>query len=129
VRNNVIATMPGTASPPVMKWAYCGQENFDFGVNWVSPGYVSNGHVVNGLANLLSPTGNDPGFTNGPGQDFTLKAGSSAVGIGSALAPEVTSNPLGLDLTPTMQLDPVTRQGRIPRAQSGAGSDAGAFER
>ena len=129
VRNNIITTRPGVASPPVMEWAYCGQENFDFGVNWISPGYSSNGHTVNGLANLFSPTNNNPGFTNSAGQDFTLSAGSSAVGIGLALAPEVTSNALGLDLTPTMQLDPVTKRGRIPRAQSGAGSDAGAFER
>ena len=129
VRNNLIVTRPGTTSPPAMAWAYCGQENFDFGVNWVSPGYNSNGHTVTGLSNLVSPAGNDPGLTNRAGFDYTLSAGSSALGIGAALPSDVTNNALGLDLTPTMQLNPTTKQGRIPRAQSGAGSDAGAFER
>ncbi len=47
--------------------------------------------------------------------------------IGSTLAPAVTSNPEGLDLTPVFQY--VADQQVATRSTSGSGSDLGAFER
>jgi hypothetical protein len=129
VRNNLFAVLPRTAgsSIPQLRFGYCGSENFDFGKNWVSPGWTARGRNVTGTAQLVSPPGNDPGFANVEGDDFHLVAGSSALRIGGSLAPEVTHNSLGLDLTPTFQY--VYHRKAEPRLASGAGSDAGAFER
>jgi len=133
VRNNIFlgraATAGRTANP--LQWAYCGTENFDFGVNWVSPGVTnwqkSGPGTVTGTGNLVSPANNDPGYLNIASGDLHLMAGSSAAGIGGALAPAVTSNLLGLDLTPTRQW--AGNQTTAPRASSGPGSDLGAFQR
>jgi hypothetical protein len=61
------------------------------------------------------------------GNDFHLAAGSSAIGQAGALAADVTSNPLGLDLTPSFQY--LADQQLEARSASGPGSDLGAFER
>ena len=58
--------------------------------------------------------------------DVHLAGGSSAIGSGGSLAPEVTNNALGLDLTPTQQY--VYHQQVTARSTSGAGSDVGAFQ-
>jgi hypothetical protein len=128
VRNNIFAALPRTpgAAVPQIHFGYCGKENFDFGKNWVTSGYLVNGAIVNGATNLVTPANNDPGFVNVTSGDFHLVAGSSALGIGGALAPEVTNNSLGLDLTPTQQY--VYHQRVTARTASGAGSDVGAFE-
>jgi hypothetical protein len=131
VRNNIFAVLPRTAGQPLpeLRFGYCGVENFDFGSNWVSPGYRlwTRGRAsATGTDNLVSPAGNDPGFLSVSGNDFRLAPRSSAGGIGGPLAPEVTSNLLGLDLTPEKQHVPDRRV--QPRAANGKGSDLGAFE-
>jgi hypothetical protein len=131
VRNNIFAFLPRTAGQPIpeLDFGYCGWENFDFGVNWVSPGYQvwhQGGANATGTSNIFSPAANDPGFVSVSANNFHLAVGSSAIGKGGPLAPEVTNNFLGLDLTPTLQYLP-DRQVE-PRSASGAGSDLGAFE-
>lgn len=133
VRNNVIALLPRTpgARAPVLRWRYCGSEGLALGRNWVSPGWITAGRErgrggpVTGEDRLVSPDGNDPGFVAPERDDFGLGPASSARGIGGSLAPEVTHNALGLDLTPTAQYAPP--RGVRPRASSGEGSDAGAL--
>ena len=112
---------------------YChnaGQGNFDFGVNWVSPVYTLQAANTTGTANLFPSSGNTPGFTNLATGDYTLASGSAAHGAGANLSPAVTSNNLGLDLTPTQQYvyphvtpTPKTKT----RTTNGAGSDLGAL--
>jgi len=130
-RNNIYASLPrtaGSAGVP-LQFGYCGQENLNFGTNWISPGWSlwkQGKAAATGTASLVSPAGDDPGFVNAAGNDFHLAAGSSALGIGGALAPAVTSNPEGLDLTPVLQY--VANQTVETRSASGVGSDVGAFE-
>ena len=128
VRNNVFAVLPRTAGKPIpqLRFGYCGQENFNFGKNWVSPGYTINGATVTGQANLFSPIDNNPGFVNAATGDVHLLPTSTARGLGGALAAEVISNYLGLDLTPTQQYQ--YHQSVVPRSASGAGSDVGALD-
>ena len=135
VRNNIFANLPKTAGGGAdeMYFGSCGYENFNFGKNWISPGAnlaYSYGSpysgTATGLANWVSPSNNNPGFVSLVGADFHLAPGSSSAGIGSALAPQITSNTLALDLTPAQQY--ASSQHTIPRAVSGAGSDAGAFQ-
>ena len=131
VRNNVFALFPASGSSPnTYDFGYCGLENLDFGVNWVSPGWGlwrSGTANATGTASIVSPAGNNPGFVSVGGKDLHLAPGSSAIGIGGPLAPEVTNNFLGLDLTPTRQFAGNTSTD--PRSSSGAGSDLGAFQR
>jgi hypothetical protein len=112
----------------------------DFGVNWVTPGYKLRLAESTGTSSLFSPAGNDPGFVSMSGNDYSpsgndyhLSPSSSALGLGQALAPAVTSNFLGLDLTPVLQYtypaSPTALPGLGPRTLSGAGSDLGAFGR
>ena len=128
--NNIYASLPrsvGSVAAP-LQFGYCGLENLDFGVNWVSPGWTSwkrGGASASGTASLVSPSGNDPGFVDATGGDFHLAAGSSALAVGGVLDPSVTSNPEGLDLTPVLQY--VTDQQVKARNSSGSGSDLGAF--
>jgi hypothetical protein len=106
--------------------------NWDFGVNWISPTWSFTGSSSTGSASVISPAVNDPGFLDLAGKDFRLAEGSSSGGIGGALAPAVTSNNLGIDLTPTKQYvlpDATLTPKMVPRAHSGTGSDLGAFER
>lgn len=128
IRNNIIAALPRTAGArtPTMKFAHCSTTNLAFGANWVSPGWLSGATAsVSGGANLISPANNLPGFMSPT--DFHLAAGSSALGIGGALAPAVVNNPLQQSLVPVLQY--VEHQQATTRERNGAGSDAGAFER
>ena len=131
-RNNIFASLPRTAGSAVvpLQFGYCGLENLSFGANWVSPGWSLWKHgaaSATGAAGIVSPSANDPGFVNAAGNDFHLTAAASASGIGGALAPAVTSNPEGLDLTPVLQY--VTDQQVQTRSTDRAGSDVGAFGR
>jgi hypothetical protein len=129
VRNNIVYT---TASK-FRIGEYCKLARMDFGVNWVTPGFHLHVAESTGIASLVSPEGNDPGFVSLAGDDYRLAADSSALGLGQALAPAVTSNSLRLDLTPVQQyVSPASPGGLpalVPRPQAGAGSDLGAFER
>jgi hypothetical protein len=128
-RNNILYTTMST----FRLGEYCNMGRIDFGVNWVSPGGQLYLAESTGSSSLVSPAGNDPGFVSLSGNDYHLAAGSSALGLGQALAPAVTSNSLGLDLTPIQQyLAPTSPTGRPTlelRPQAGVGSDLGAFER
>ncbi len=133
VRNNLVVRLPDTAggTPASMNWGRCGQEHFDFGVNWVtSPGWalweVAGSGTVTGQANIINAGLANP-FVSVASNDYHLAAGSSPVGAAGALAPAVTSNTHGRDYTPHSQyLEPQMTE---PRAGSGPGSDLGAFER
>ena len=134
LRNNLIAVLPRTAGsqPLGLQFGYCGDANYDFGTNWVSPGGTTWASSVTGTSSLMSPSDDDPGFANLPGNDFHLTASSSAYGVGGALAPAVTSNALGLDLSPSQQyVYPHTTPtpSWTPRTMSGARSDLGALGR
>ncbi len=116
-RNNIWVNLPRTPGAPTgeMFLAGCGIENFHLDNNWISPGWTyafsasgSYRGIATGAQHLLSPAGNNPGLVNG------------------SLAPEVTNNALGLDLTPAQQY--VYHQQGMARSASGAGSDAGAFQ-
>lgn len=134
LRNNVYATISATGGN-AMPYGFgrCGTEKFDFGTNWMTAGrYVLNGNSVTGTGNLVF--GTSPGYasTVAGAEDLRLATGSPALGLGGALAPAVTDNALGLDLTPTQQYalphgipTPTLRA----RTRSGAGSDLGALER
>jgi len=134
-RNNIWVNLPRTPGAPTgeMFLAGCGIENFHLGNNWISPGWTyafSAGSpyrgITTGAQHLFSPADNNPGFANLAANDVHLAGGSSAIGIGGSLAPEVTKNALGLDLTPAQQY--VYHQQGMARSASGAGSDAGAFQ-
>jgi hypothetical protein len=127
IRNNIFAALPRTpgAAPATLKFAHCSHTNLAFGSNWVSPGWTSgtSGNVT-GTSNFVSPASNSPGFISVT--NLHLRAGASAAGIGTVLAPETLSNSLREPLTPSQQYVP--HQQVMTRARSGAGSDAGAFE-
>lgn len=133
-RNNVFAMMPRTTgAPEKLRFGYCGQERIDLGTNWIPAGAWASGGTaeLTGQANLVSS--GSIGFLDPANDDFRLGASSAAAGIGTALDPiPLTGNALGLDLTPNRQYvfphaDPTPLT--TARAQSGAGSDLGAFER
>jgi hypothetical protein len=105
-RNNIFAMLPKTpgANPAQLAFAYCTSQNFAFGKNWVSPGWTSGttGSVV-GSGNLIVPPVNDPKFANLAGGDLHVLSGSSTLAAGGSLAPQVTANALGQDLSATQQ--------------------------
>jgi hypothetical protein len=127
--NNLIALPTGSG----LHFGYCSRERVDLDVNWVSPGWTNDKTAeLTGTAKLVSPTANNPGFVDLAHGDFRLAAAASPLGIGAALPAEVTNNSLGGDFTPTMQyvLPHTTPTPTLaPRSMSGAGSDAGAFQR
>jgi len=103
-RNNIFLGITTAGAPlPYIELGYCGTENFNLGNNWITTGFIVHGATVTGGSGMLSPSNNDPGFLSAAANDLHLTAGSSAIGIAGALAPEVTNNPQGLDLTPTLQ--------------------------
>lgn len=126
-RNNIFAALPRTpgASPVKLKFAYCQSQNFTFGRNWVSAGWTlgTTGTVV-GVANLVVPAVNDPKFVDAASGELHLVAGSTAIAAGGALAPQVTSNALGLDLSPTRQY---VYQQQVGLRPARATPDLGAF--
>ena len=127
IRNNIFAALAATpgAAPPTIKFAYCNHTNLAFEANWVSPGWISGSSgLVTGTTHLVSPRDNSPGFMSAT--DLRLRRGSSAVGIGSSLSPDVMTNSMGESLVPSQQYVP--HQHVMARARSGTGSDAGAFE-
>ena len=130
VRNNIFAVLPRTAGSPIpqLKFGYCSTQKFDFGKNWVSPGWATGtSGTVTGAANIVSPAGNLPGFVDVNANDLHLVAGSSATRIGGALAPEVTTNSLGVALLPNQQY--VYHQQVVARlSNGGVASDMGAFD-
>lgn len=129
VRNNIFAVIPRTAGSevPTQQFAYCSDQNFNFGKNLVTAGWISNtSGTVTGTDNLITmPVGGDFGFADVANRDFSLVEGSPSIGAASALAQAVTSNFVGADLTPLLQY--VKHQSAVDRVTSGAGSDIGAY--
>lgn len=136
VRNNIFYSFAKTigSNPIPLAWASCPNTNIDLYNNWTSPGWslcnwggsgsCSNG-IITGTVNVVSPSNNNPGFVDIDNYDAHLLSNSSAIGIGGSLAAEVTSNALGLDLTPMYEY--VYHNQVKVRANSGAGCDAGAL--
>jgi len=79
--------------------------------------------AIGGVVNIVSKR---PSYADVPIEIAASlgRFGTTAIGIGGALAPEVTNNSLGMDLTPTQQY--VYHQQVTARATSSVGSDAGA---
>ena len=131
-RNNIWANFPRTAGSrtALMFFAGCGIENFEFGRNWVSPGWTMafgkpyTGKAA-GMEQFRSPRDNNPGFIDRDKGDFRLTPSSSAAALGGDLSPALTGNPLGMDLTPDRQY--TDRRG-TPRT-FGPGAAAGALSR
>lgn len=107
IRNNIFAVLPRRAGQavPAQQFAYCNNQNLNFGVNWVSPGWVSHtSGTASGTANLISPSANNPGFVSSSNPyDLHLSSSSNARNKGGISTPEMTSNYLGLNLTPIAQ--------------------------
>jgi hypothetical protein len=107
IRNNIFAVLPRTTGQaiPTQQFAYCKNQNLNFGVNWVSPKWISHtSGTVTGTAELYSSAANNPGFVHfSSPYDLHLSSSSDAIHKGGASAPEMTNNYLGLNLTPTAQ--------------------------
>lgn len=134
--NNIIYS----TAPAFQFGEYCHGRNdqspnighFDFGTNWVSPAYTLQVTTDStGTANLVAPPGNAPGFVSIANDDFHLTRASGARRLGSTLPTAVTSNSLGMDLTPNRQYR-APRPGQVlptleERDLTGAKADLGAF--
>lgn len=119
VRNNIFYIEGGH-----FKFGYCGQLKFNFVNNWITKGVIINGVSSSGTDTNTLGTGN-PGFVDVAKGDFHLRPDAAVRGKGGPLAPEVTNNVLGLDLTPNQEYAYHSRV--APRATSGVGSDLGAL--
>jgi Domain of unknown function (DUF4394)/Calx-beta domain len=135
LRNNVFASLPLTPGSAPLK-AYLMNTDvvgtLNLGTNWVSPGTqlsTSTPANITGATNLIygdAVGANQPGFLNSSMLDFRLAASARSVDAAGPLAPAVTANTLGLDLTPYEEIGPVLAS--HPRAVLGAAADLGAFE-
>jgi hypothetical protein len=107
IRNNIFAVLPRTTgqSIPVQQFTYCNNQNLNFGINWVSPGWTFKTRgTVTGAANVLSSRANNPGFVHSSNPfNLHLLPSSEAKNKGGGSAPEITSNYFALDLTPIAQ--------------------------
>ncbi len=116
VRNNIFLFLPRTSGGGIPEIDWSGNNNgaptgtFQFGVNWVSPGWhmawtawTAFTGTSSGALNLISPASNQSPLENPTAGDFTLPEGSAAIGVAGALGPLVTSNPEGGNYTPTLQ--------------------------
>ncbi|HTC91556.1 MAG TPA: hypothetical protein VK686_24795, partial [Bryobacteraceae bacterium] len=116
VRNNIFLFLPRTSGGGIPEIDWSGNNNgpptgaFQFGVNWVSPGSnmaftagTAFTGTSSGASNLISPSNNKSPLNYPTAGDFTLPAGSVAIGAAGALGAVVTSNPEGGNYTPTQQ--------------------------
>jgi parallel beta-helix repeat protein len=128
IRNNIFAVIPRTAGSaiPTQQLAYCSDQNFNLGKNLISDGWIANtSGTVTGASNMVAVSDyTDFAFANASTGDLRLLEGSIAAGAGAALAPEVTNNTLGMDLTPNAQY--VVHLNSQQRTSAGAGSTMGA---
>jgi hypothetical protein len=98
----------------------------NLGVNWRSPKIgisYSTPFFATGESDLFTDTTNNPGFVDAAGRDYRIIKGSTAEGKTGPLAIAVTSNSLGLDLTPRQQFVP----GLLPLERTSL-TDAGAYQ-
>ncbi len=116
VRNNIFLFLPRTAGGGIAEFDWSGNNNgaptgnFQFGANWVSPGwhmsftgYGAFAGTSTASSNLISPANNQSPLSNPIAGDFTLPAGSAAIGVAGLLSALVTNNPQGGNFTPTQQ--------------------------
>ena len=111
-RNNIVVNKPLNSGKgnPLLGWTYSAGA-VDFSVNWVSPNWaacrdgIPCSANISGTGNFYTPSSiwDTPGFADLLGRDFRLLAGSTAIGRAGSLAPAVTANSLGMDLTPRYQ--------------------------
>lgn len=142
VRNNLVVLLPETsgAGVPPWYWERCGDANLVLGVNGLTPSPASQwweplapapqtGALTGGTA-IVAGSG-DPFVAQATGDLHLTASATWALGVGEALAPEVASNPWGMDFTPVYQVVGAGVGGVTvePRTHSGAGSDLGAIER
>jgi hypothetical protein len=116
IQNNIFLYLPRTNGGGLPEIDWSGNNNvaptgaFQFGVNWVSPGW----HMAftygapfvgtsSGAPNLISPSNNQSPLNNPTAGDFTLPASSAAIGSAGALGAVVTNNPEGGNYTPAQQ--------------------------
>ena len=105
-RNNVMLAVPATvggAVRPLAMFSWHGEA--DFSANWISKGYLNadpnqhpNGGSVlwfglpwdgTGMGSVLTNAQNAPGLVNVMGGNYHLAAGSSLLGMGAPLDPEI----------------------------------------
>ena len=133
-RNNIVVNKPVTAlqTNPLLGLTYNGGTVIS-GVNWVSPhwancrdGVGSCTSIVTGTERFYTPVSAwvDPGFADIAARNFSLLPTSTAIGRAGPLAPAVTSNSLGMDLTPVCQYAGTKAHTIRPGVR-----DLGAFER
>jgi hypothetical protein len=117
--NNILLFTPHTpgASAPELDIAANNNGSptgtFALLANWISPGWkicFGGGSClagsVSGTQNVVSPANNSPGFTSLTGENYTLAAGSDAIGAASSLPSLITSNPQAGNFTPVLQYLP-----------------------
>jgi hypothetical protein len=99
IRNNIFfcqAATPGATPTELTLMNLAGQANF--GVNWVSPGWVLSRTglpftgTVTGTDNFLVDPANDPGFVDLSSYDLRLATGSENIDAGGPLDPAVADN-------------------------------------
>ena len=116
IRNNVFLLVPRTTGGGTPEIDWSGNNNgaptgtFQFGINWVSPGWYMAftgwtpfAGTYFGTSNLISPADNHSPLSNPTAGDFSLAAGSVAIGAAGPLGALITSNPEGGNYTPTQQ--------------------------
>ena len=116
VRNNIFLFLPRTAGGGIAEFDWSANNNgaptgkFQFGVNWVSPGWhmaftgwTAFAGTSTGTASLISPADNHSPLKGATTGDFSLPAGSGAIGVAGALSALVAHNPQGGDYTLGMQ--------------------------
>ena len=116
VRNNIFMFSPSTlgAEIPEIDWSFNNNRqptgNFQFGVNWISPGArisysqsgVFNG-TSSGLSNLITFDDNRSPLTNVLTGDLSLAAQSGAAGVAGVLTAATKASSLGVDNTTIAQ--------------------------
>jgi len=128
-RNNIIhvtSTSPGTITPLQLAILRDGRGDVNFGVNYMSPGWVTNRSgttltgTITGTGSFITPSGNSVGFANLAANDLHLASGSPAINAGAAQSSGVPSGYLPVE----QYLDPASREARAVNGTL----DLGAFE-
>jgi hypothetical protein len=133
IRNNIFVNASRTGVSVVEMDFSAGTGVFNFGPNWVSPGWKMSFSgsapfrgTYSGTGQFISPQSNDPGFINLSEADYHLTANSSVVNVARSLAPAVYENATNQNYDVLMQYSALTsiqsrRSARID-------NDLGAFQ-
>src|SRR5262249_7569596 len=103
-RNNIFLNTPETPGAAASNFEFAVDSGvMTFGANWVSPGWMTCqanetggtfGGTITGTNNFFVDPNNNPGFVNLATYDVHLTTGSSAIGLGGALAAGAASFPV-----------------------------------